>query len=218
MDWLNCATTKDFELIVSIDENDQHLEQYKSLYSKIKEYNIKIIVNRNRTAIDAINNAAKESTGEILIVVSDDTDAVRGWNEIFLSAIGTHTDCVLKVHDGTQDYIVTMPILDRKYYNRFGYIYYPEYEHQFCDTEFTHVADVTNRIIWRNDIQVKHLHYSVVKERRDELYTRNDNTWNQGKNLYLRRVKEKFGLAGVDVLDIKNRSHLQWLRTALRIT
>jgi len=215
-DWLHAATSKDFELIVSIDESDPYKDQYLNVYSKMTDYDVKVIINRNRSAVDAINNAAKESTGEILIVVSDDTDAVRGWNEIIASACGTHKDFVLKLHDGTQDWIVTMPILDRKYYERFGYIYFPDYQHQFCDTEFTHVADITKRILWRNDIEIRHLHYSVIKEKRDELYTRNDNTWNQGKALYLKRAKTAFGLKNVNIWNIKNRAHTQWLSTALK--
>jgi hypothetical protein len=215
-EWVNSATGKDFELIVSIDENDPYKDQYINLYANLKEYAVKVIVNRNRSAVDAINNAAKASEGEILIVVSDDTDAVRGWNEVISQACGTHKDFVLKLHDGTQDWIVTMPILDRAYYNRYGYIYFPDYQHQFCDTEFTHVADITKRILWRNDIEIKHLHYSVIKEKRDELYARNDGTWNQGKDLYIKRAKQAFGLKNVNIWSIKNRSHLQWLTSALK--
>lgn len=210
--WLNSAVGKDFELIVSIDENDPCKDQYINIYSNFNQYRVKVIVNKNTSAVEAINNAAKVSEGEIMIVVSDDTGVLRGWDKIINDCLGTHTDFVLKVYDGIQDWIVTMPILDRVYYNRFGYVYYPEYRHQFCDTEFTHVADILNRIIFRNDILIPHLHYSATKEKRDSLQIRNDNTWNDGKSLYIRRLKTNFGLSNANIWDIRNKAHIQWLR------
>ena len=104
-----------------------------------------------------------------------------------------------------------MPIIDRKYYNRFGYVYYPEYRHMFCDTEFTHVADVLGRVLWRNDIEFPHLHYSITKERRDHIAERNDATWNQGKSLYLQRFRDDFGLAGINKWNVSHDAHRNWL-------
>lgn len=212
--WLNSCSTTEVELIVSIDENDPHRDQYKLIYNPIQK--AKVIVNNNRSAVDAINNAAKVSTGEILIVVSDDTDCIRNWDDIILKATAGCKDFILKTYDGVQKWLCTMPIMDRTYYNRFGYIYYPEYFHQFCDCELTHVADITKKMIWRNDIEIKHLHYSVLKQQRDSLYQRNDNSWNEGKNLYMRRLKESFGLNDVDVMDIRGESHVQWLKNVLK--
>ena len=211
--WLNTCRSKDVELIVSIDETDPDKDHYFSLYSRCHQ--ARVIVNNNRSAVDAINNAAKESTGELLIVVSDDTDSIRNWDEVILRAIDGKKDFVLKTYDGVQKWICTMPVLDRTYYNRFGYIYHPDYYHQFCDTEFTHVADITKRMIWRNDIEIKHLHYSVLKEIRDPLYMRNDNSFKEGQRLYLKRFKEGFGLKGVDVWDIQGEGHIQWLKRAI---
>jgi glycosyltransferase involved in cell wall biosynthesis len=209
LDWLRKASTE-VELIVSIDESDQYIQQYWDLYKDKK-----VVINPNRSAVDAVNNAAKESTGDILIVVSDDSSCPHNWDKIILDAVQGKTDFVLKVHDNVQDWIVTMPILDREYYNRFGYVYHPEYFHQFVDTEFTHVADITGKIIWRNDIVFPHLHYSVTKERRDPLYERNDNSTKAGMVTYLRRFRENFGLQNVNVWEINGtygKGHYQWLK------
>lgn len=205
----------DFEIIVSIDESDPHNAAYRELYAKNPK--ARIISNNNKSAVEAINNAAKVCQGEIMIVVSDDTGCFNGWDKAIEGAIGSHTDFVLKVFDGIQDWLCTMPVIDRVYYNRFGYIYHPDYKHLFCDTEFTHVADILKKMLWRNDILIKHMHYSITKERRDELQIRNDNTWNEGKSLYISRLKRNFGLQNVDIWDIKSRSHIQWLRTALNV-
>lgn len=198
------------ELIVSVDYDDPHFNQYLLLYGS------QLIVNNNRSAVDAINNAAKVATGEILIVVSDDSDCPRNWGQKIIEATRNKRDWILKVNDGIQRWIITMPIMDRVYYSRFGYIYFPEYLHMFCDTELTHVADTLKRTLRRDDIYFPHRHYSVTREKKDEVTLRADATWNQGKQLYLQRVKQSFGLKGVNVMDVSDSSHSRWLKMNLR--
>lgn len=212
-DWLNTCQSSDVELIVSVDESDHCKDQYIALYANVK--NAKVIVRPNRSAVDAINNAAKEASGEIFIVISDDTGCIRNWDARISEATAGRKDFVLKTYDGVQKWLCTMPILDRVYYNRFGYIYHPGYFHMFCDTEFTHVADITKRMICRNDIEIKHHHYSVLKEPRDPLYTRNDNSFKEGQRVYLQRFRNNFDLDNVDVWNIQGEAHLQWLKRVI---
>lgn len=216
--WLSAAGIEDVELIVSIDDNDQNRRQYFDIYSHYDPFKTKIISSANRSAVDAINNGAKEAKGDILIVVSDDSDCPEGWGRTILEATIDKKDFVLKTYDGVQKWIVTMPVIDRAYYNRFNYIYHPDYSHMFVDTEFTHVADVLKRIIWRNDISFPHLHYSVTKGKKDEVSNRADATWTQGKVLYLKRFMEKFGLdESVNVWDVASEGHKKWIQDAMRL-
>lgn len=213
------AGSEDIELIVSIDDNDRYKHNYLQFYSHFDQSKTKIISNPNRSAVDAINNGAKEAKGDILIVVSDDSDCPDNWVNTINVATRGKKDFVLKVDDGVQQWIVTMPIMDREYYNRFGYIYYPEYRHMFVDTDFTHVADILNRIIWRNDILFPHLHYSVTRVRsdKDEVSIKADATWQEGKALYLSRFIQSFGLEGVNKWDVKSEGHKKWLNDAMRM-
>lgn len=217
--WINYARTTDFEIIVSIDNSDPLKAEYLKLYSSNERVPVRLTVNGNRSAVEAINNAAKESAGDILIVVSDDTDCIKGWDKVISDAAGTHTDFVLKLNDGIQDWIVTMPIMDRVYYNRFGYIYYPEYAHMFCDTHLTHVADALKRIIFRNDITIPHLHYSVRKSERDALSIRADSTFHEGKNIYMRLLRQNLLLdKSVNIWNLSKqaKSHLHWINQVQR--
>lgn len=199
----------DVELIVSVDNSDPQLPQYLDAHNLV-------IVNNNRSAVDAINNGAKEAKGDILIVVSDDSDCPRNWGQKIIEATRNRKDWILKVNDGIQRWIITMPIMDRAYYNRFGYIYHPDYKHMFCDTEITHVADLLKKKITREDLHFPHRHYSVTREKKDEVTLKADATWNQGKQLYLQRVRESFGLKGVDVMNISDIQHLRWLKMNLK--
>lgn len=205
--WLANAGTE-VELIVSVDNTDPCLAQYLDAHNTV-------IVNNNQSAVDAINNAAKVAKGDILIVVSDDSECPRNWGQKILDATRGRKDWILKVNDGIQRWIITMPIMDRDYYDRFGYIYYPGYSHMFCDTEISHVSDLLRRTIKREDLSFPHRHYSVTRQKPDEVSKKADSTWEQGKQLYLSRVRECFGLKGVDVMNISDTSHYKWLKKNL---
>lgn len=154
---------------------------------------INFYVRDNRSAVDAINNGSKEATGDILVVMSDDFEAPKDWGKKIMEATKGKTDWIAKTPDGIQKWIITLPIMDRKYYNRFGYIYHPDYLHMFCDTELTAVADLTGRKI-ALDIPFVHNHYSTGKSVKDEVSIRADATWAQGEKLFLERAKRKFDL------------------------
>jgi hypothetical protein len=205
------------ELIISIDEDDPQKEYYLRYYSHFNQASTKVLINQNRSAVDAINNAAKEATGNIMIVVSDDSDCPDNWCSVIYSATEGKKDFVLKTFDGIQNWIVTMPVLDREYYSRFGYIYHPDYKHMFCDTEFTHVAEALDRIILRNDILFPHMHYSVTKTRADDINEKANATWNDGKRTYIQRFNENFGLPHtVDKWNIKDKFHSQWIKDVIK--
>lgn len=211
--WRQRAYATDYQIIVSLDDDDPTIERYQNLHDP----EVVIIINKNRSAVDAINAAANVAMGDILVVVSDDTDCPIAWDDKIIQACKGREDFVLKVNDGIQPWIITMPIMDRKYYERFGYVYFPEYLHCFCDTEFTHVADISNRVIWRNDIMFTHLHYCVGKNKKDQINERADSTWSHGKSLYLKRFRENFGLPRkINTWAISNDQHTQWLKNALK--
>lgn len=211
--WIQRSGTNDFEVIISIDNDDPEIIKYQEQYLNME---CTLAISNNRSAVDAINAAANISQGDILIVVSDDTDCPNQWDQIITKATAGQEDFVLKVYDNVQKWIVTMPIMDRAYYNRFGYVYYPEYRHMFVDTDFTHIAELLGKIIWRNDIVFPHLHYSVAKAKRDEINDRADATWNEGKKLYLNRFRKNFGLQNVNPWNISNDNHINWLRSSLK--
>lgn len=183
--WIDSSSSyHELQLIVSLDGDDPLLEQYKQAYDSLA-----YIVNKNRSCVDAINNAAKFATGDILIVVSDDTDCSQNWDLSLALDVQDKTDWILKTQDGIQQWIITCPIMDRAYYNRFGYIYNPEFNHMFCDTYMTAVADIAGRKLTSN-LMFKHNHYSVNGTKPDEVHKKNDATWKQGEDTFIRLMKE----------------------------
>lgn len=210
--------TGKYEFIISLDKDDPELSRYHELYDLYYgraaqlRGQFKLIENKNRSAVDAINNAAKVASADIMIVVSDDTEPCQFWYKKVLE-FSSKKDWIIKTQDGIQSWIITMPIMDRAYYNRFGYIYHPDYLHMFCDTELTCVADITGRKLI-SDLLFPHKHYSVTKEAPDAVNRKADATWAQGEKLFLDRYKRNFDLP--KGLPIRDQGMINWLQNKAR--
>jgi hypothetical protein len=210
----DCNSPYNFQYILSLDIDDPLLNVYMDIYPDFfslthTENNCRILVNKNRSAIDAINKAAEYSWADKLIVVSDDSEPCQSWPDYIHMAVSGKRDWILKVQDGIQPWLITQPIMDRTYYDRFGYIYHPDYQHMFCDTELTCVADITGRKITSN-ILFPHKHYSVTKEKPDAIARKNDSTWNQGEKLFLDRYERNFDLPPGG--KIQDNGMINWLK------
>lgn len=208
--WLSSAKNpEDIEYIVSLDLDD-NITAYEAHLGTLK-YDIAMTVNGNTNAVQAVNIAAKACTGDILIVVSDDFNLPPyHWDEYLLTQLAGKTDYIVKTDDGSQPWIITLPIMDRVYYDRFGYVYNPAYSHMFVDTELTCIADILGRKIVL-PIRIVHNHYTTGNFIKDMVSQKADMTWNQGEELYLSRLKQNFGLTGNKIQC--DDSHKAWLKT-----
>jgi len=197
--WLfNADSPYEIEYIFStdIDDTDKWCSQIaimpKFIYSSETKY-IPVLRKNNRSAIEAIDKAVQICTGDLFIVISDDFDCPEHWDTLLLNELKDKQDFLLKTDDGLQPTLVTLPILDRVYYNRFGYVYHPDYKHLFSDQEMTAVALMIGKYI-KSDLVFPHNHYSTGKFQKDEISVRNDLTWRQGETLFNERLKTNFGI------------------------
>lgn len=205
------------EHILCVDMDDQQRWDYANLLpagSSIVCYN-------NKNLVEAANNGAKHAKGDIIVLLSDDFDCPENWDQKILDAFSKvyGMGFLLKTFDSTQNWIVTLPIMDKFYYKSKGYIYHPDYTHMFCDTDMTHVAELEDKLIVRNDLVFIHRHYSTGSCEKDLVNERADSTWKQGQDVYLRRVKEKFGLGPhTDVFKLSEAAnpHINWLKSKLQ--
>lgn len=200
------------EYILSLDEDDKSLNDYKMAF---RGMNVRIIVGKNRSAIDAINKAAEVSKGDILVVVSDDFDCPVNWDRDLFKHTQDKTDWIAKTDDTVQYWLITLPIMDRVYYNRFGYIYHPDYLHLFVDTHMTCVADLLGCKI-EIPMTFEHRHYSLGRTdsfKKDEISVKADNTWSQGERLFLHFAKNNFGLPADSIKGkIKSDDYISWMK------
>lgn len=191
-EWLGKAKGKNnIEYILSCDDNDAFLSSYKDIS---EESGISIHINKNKSAIEAINRSAEKSKGNLLIVLSDDFNEVPlHWDEDLLKHLDGKEDFLVKTKDGIQNTLITLPILDRKYYERFGYVYPPNYVHLWADTEMTVVGHYLGRVI---DVPMlfSHNHYSTGKSKKDAINIKNDKTHEIGKLTFNTRKKRNFDI------------------------
>lgn len=120
----------------------------------------------HRTKVQACNADIDYSNvrdWDLLIVTSDDMWPMRVGIDDSLIRASENLDVALWVYDGHRpDALVTLPVMTRSYYARFGYVYHPAYQSQFCDNEWTDVALAAGKLIGpfgnKNDVWIEHRH------------------------------------------------------------
>lgn len=200
--WMgNAANTESIEYILSLDVDDPELDKYGELFSSVENELTTCWIGLHQSAIDAINAACKKcSTGNIMIVVSDDFDCPPNWDVELLKQLEGQKDFAAKAQDGIQPWMMTMPIMDRTYYERYGYIYNPEYKHMYCDVELSCVAQMTGKYIYL-DMRFRHRHYSRPGGiKADEVTKKNDSTYEQGEAVFIERAKRYFDIPDSELI------------------
>jgi hypothetical protein len=189
--YLSFATDPDnIQILVTVDIDDTP-EKYI-----FTDKRITIKVGPSNGKIGAINrDMPHHSTFDILLLASDDMiPIVHGYDDIIRTKMRENFsdgDGVLWFNDGfRQNKINTLVICGSKYYQRFGYIYYPEYTSLWCDNEFTDVAHKLKRQVYFDIVIIKHEHpANNLNIKSDELYQHNNRYFSLDKQLYiLRRV------------------------------
>lgn len=212
---LTASGNYSIEHIISLDADDIELDNYRTFFKQST-----FVVNNNTCLVDAANAGAKECTGNAIVLMSDDFDAFDKWDEkIAEHYINTPSGWLLKTSDGYEGWIVTLPIMDREYYQLQGYMYHPDTRHLFADTIMTHKAELEGRMIYDNSLVFRHRHPMYDKTvATDAIYNRSNKTWAQGEEVYLRLCREKFGLGpetDIYKLSPAAEKHINWLKNKL---
>jgi glycosyltransferase involved in cell wall biosynthesis len=188
-EWIRKAGI-DVEYILSIDESDDILSYHQYFY--VTEY----LINNNKSVVDATNEAAKKSTGDILIYLSDDFKCPNNWAELVLKEFERVTwPMLLKAHDNLQKFetrVCTIPIMNRQLYNLLGYFYHPTYKSMFCDQDLFETCDRLGVIKYAQHLVFPHEHHSIGMSLNDDTYRRSEANWNQGLEVFNRRKKLGF--------------------------
>ena len=187
--------TSKISFLVSLDEDDQTVTRSLQIFLKKVHPSTTVVVGRSCGKIGAINRDMDLAPPfDILLLASDDMiPIVKGYDRIIRNNMPIDTDMVLHFNDGHRaDSLNTLCILGKKYYDRFGYIYYPEYKSEYCDNEFTDVARALNKQVYFSEVIIKHEHPLWTGAAKDELYTKNDKYISADKELYLKRQLAKF--------------------------
>lgn len=170
------------KFIISCDDNDTSMNN-PTIIKKLKSYkNLNFYFGNSKTKIQAINSDLdKESDYDIILLASDDMiPQIKGYDSIIKSDMANYypdTDGILWYFDGYRKDLNTLCILGKKYYDRFNYIYHPEYKSFYADNEFMLVGKMLNKQTYFDNCIIKHFHPDITKEihkKYDETYTKNN--------------------------------------------
>lgn len=184
--------------LISIDEDDADMNNSDSLEILSTFKNCKVIVGKSNSKIHAVNrDIDKDGDWDIILLASDDMiPQVKGYDQIIINKMLENypdTDGVLWFNDGYQgNKLNTLCILGKKYYERFNYIYFPEYKSTWCDNEFMSVANLLGKQTYFDEIIIKHEHPDWGFGEQDEIHFKNHRDLNYDMNLYNTRKKINF--------------------------
>ena len=182
--------------------------------------------------VDGANIAAANAFGKILIINSDDFFPVRHWDTKLLAAISQNFSLAGAVDQDTldRDFVVrtspgakyqawldewvkqgrgdlvgrlmTLQILSRARYQRFGYALYPEFTSMMADTDFTDAAEHDGVVIEARHIEIEHRHPFVTPGASQDSVSKHENEMaahELGARIFARRHAERSGLKLVPV-------------------
>lgn len=192
---MNC-NSMNYTILVSIDEDDETMQGFN-----YQDDNVFIVRGTSKNKIDAINRDMEIFEGwKILVNTSDDMHfEVRGFDEIIRQDFNGNYDQVIHYSDGNQHgNLMTLSIMGVDYYNRFNYIYYPEYKSLWCDAEATEVAHLLSKYKYMGDNKIlfRHLHPAWGLAEYDEQYrkTESQDLWKSDYALFKYRKSEDYFL------------------------
>jgi len=189
-----------YEFVVSCDIDDTSMNNDKVRKQLDTYENLSYYFCNNKSKIEAVNNNLDGKKFDILLLASDDMiPIVEGYDvlikKIYSENLNGDTDYVLWLNDGFQGRnLNTLSIMGKKFYNRFGYIYHPDYKSLFADTEFTEIIQQTGRYVYLNKVLIKHMQYSIINEEPDDLYIVNDKFYNYDLKIFKQRQQKNFDI------------------------
>lgn len=186
---------ENYEIIVSCDKDDKDMNN-KNVISKLKTYkNLKYYFGDNNSKIEAINTNM-EGDFDIVLLASDDMiPQVQGYDSIIRMNMKKYypdTDGVLWFFDGYRRDLNTLCILGKKYYDRFNYIYNPEYKSFWCDNEFMQVGNMLGKQKFIDVCVIKHDHPDINGQAYDETYIKNN--FSGDEIVFRNRLSKNFNL------------------------
>lgn len=187
------STHPDYTIMVTADVDDASMRDIKLPDGVIIYYGI------STGKVNAINRDMPLAPDwDILINMSDDMEFIKhGFDTEIVKDFQmlTSTDAFIHYPDqAAGEALCTMSIMGREYYDRFGYIYHPDYKSLFCDNEAQDVAKILRRYKFIKKRLFNHNHPAWGLCATDEQYIRTEAFYYEDKVTYERRKANNFDL------------------------
>jgi len=193
--WItNCDQVEKIEYILCVDTADK--DQWPFSLGPIL-----LVENTGKQdAVSAWNCAAAASTGKFIIQVADDLYPPPHWDTELLKVIpDLDGEYVIEVRTGTSlddewRRCMAHSFLTRKYYERYGYLFHPEYEGMYADDEFTEKARRDGVVVDARHLLFEHRHWIGTTVPFDDIYKRQNSQerYDRGLEILGRRRAQGF--------------------------
>ena len=192
----NLRDKKNYQILVSADVDDPEMRGINEAYP-----NSIIFYGESKSKIEAINRdiVFAEPDWDIIICMSDDMRFIfYGFDDLIRQEFedGDFDKLVHIPDNDAKQFLATMYIAGRMYYERFGYIYYPEYKSLFADNEAQEVAMKLSKYKYL-DIPglIFHANPAYGHQPKDAMFIEQQEIgWTVDKETYERRKQINFGL------------------------
>jgi hypothetical protein len=188
--------------MLNLDTDDEIMNN-ENMFSYINSFNlndkIDIFIGRSKNKIHAVNRDLDKYSKpwDIVVLISDDMTPIKeNYDDIIRQAMYDNfpdTDGIVFFPDGFTE-MNTLPIIGKKYYDRFDYIYHPDYFSFFCDNHLHIVADLLGKHKRINEVLFRHDHPLWTGEGYDKLYEKNQLDWGHDEKVFNKFAKINFEL------------------------
>lgn len=194
-----CLDKQNTFFLVSVDEDDDETNDpdFESILSSYGNVILKRGVSYSK--IHAVNRDMEtlDNDWDIVLLASDDMiPQMIGYDQIIrdnMKRLYPNTDGVLWFNDGYQgDRLNTLCILGKKYYERFNYIYHPDYKSCWSDNEFMQVANILGKQTYINQVIIRHEHPDWGYGSIDYVHNNNVKDWHHDNNVFQQRKSNNF--------------------------
>ena len=166
----------DCDFVITCDNDDKTMNN-RRMKLFMERHHLEYNFGNHSSKIEAINADMEGRDFDLLIVVSDDMVPVtQRYDDIIVGHLEKYfpdLDGALHYNDGSHcgERVISLSVMGKRLYDRFGYIYWHEYQSLWCDNEFTEIVRQLNKVKYIPDTVIKHY---WMKKGRDVLYDRNE--------------------------------------------
>lgn len=186
----------DWSILATLDEDDPTADTDDFNFRVGQYEKVTAIWGRSTGKINAINRDLEYAGDfDIIVLLSDDMHAQMGFFEEIIKAYADGFSGLAHFPDGiVNERLCTFTIMDKKYFDLFGWLYNPIYDSVYADNEQHETAVLLGRYKYIPIQIVKHLHPCYGMAPTDDLYRRNEDPKLYGKdhNTYLQQKAVQF--------------------------
>jgi hypothetical protein len=184
-------------IIVSLDPTDDKAGEYRSMLDELSWGNLRAYWTRHRSKVHAFNLHIPVAGWDVLAVVSDDMRAIEpGYDQRIcddMSAYFPETDGILHYNDGHRgEELMSITVIGKAWYDRFLYVYHPDYRSLFCDNEMMEVGKALGKYRYLPDCLIEHLHPYFTGAPMDEQLKTTEGYYGRDGRIFELRRKLKF--------------------------